>query len=251
MSPEQFSVYRHEAVHQLMRLNEECEKTYQLSSCPRWDYDLEAGTLTFSENGIPKIIASIQVIGTTSKSGGTWMWAWANESLPDKVTRAVESVRAFGLAENLTELTKESLPDSEYIGWEMSSVAAGILHAKGAYRCPDDNGFVYVVYTSLRFADDQIESPETGKQIDCATHGGGFSTYVCEHLAANPAQEWFSRERDDAHPWPDAWCALCDAFFQAEGEWNEKNEGKLKVKLLCHHCYATKRSQETFPFHRN
>ena len=174
MSPEQFSVYRHEAVHQLMRLNEECEKTYQLSLWPRWDYDLEAGTLTFSENGTPQIIASIQVIGTTSKSGGTWMWAWANESLPDKVTRAVESVRAFGLAENLAELTKESLPDDEYIGWEMSGVAAGILHAKGAYRCPDDNGFVYVVYTSLRFADDQIKGPKQENRLSASHTGADF-----------------------------------------------------------------------------
>jgi len=247
MDPEQFSIFRHEAVHQLMRLNEECEKTFRISSWPRWDYDLEAGTLTFSVNGTRKVLASIQVIGTTSKSGGTWMWAWANESLPAKVTEAVDRVRAFGETENLTELTQKCLPDDDYLGWEMSAIAAKILQSKGAYRCPDENGFVYVVYSALRFDNEQVAPTDEAKQVACVKHGSGFATYVCEHLVANPAQEWFSSERDDTRQWPDAWCSICDAFFQEEGEWNEKNEAKLKIKLLCHYCYEKKRSQETSP----
>ena len=31
MDPEQFSVYRHEAVHELMRLNELCEQEFRIS----------------------------------------------------------------------------------------------------------------------------------------------------------------------------------------------------------------------------
>jgi hypothetical protein len=244
MDHEQFAVYRHEAVHQLMRLNEECKNDFRVTLWPRWDYDLEAGTLTFSENGSPKVIASIQVVGTTSKSGGTWLWAWANKSLPDKVTMAVRKVRAFGEAENLSELTQESLPDDEYLGWGMSAVAAKILGSKGAYRCPGDNGFVYVVYSSLRFADEHVAPTDETKQLACVTHGSGFSTYVCEHLAANPRQKWFSSEIDDTHKWPDAWCAICDSFFQREGEWNEKNETNLKIKLVCHYCYESMRSLE-------
>ncbi len=55
MDPEEFSIYRHEAVHELMRLNTLCEQQFHISSWPRWDY------------------ASI--------SGKTWLWSWAaNES---------------------------------------------------------------------------------------------------------------------------------------------------------------------------
>jgi hypothetical protein len=246
MDAEQFAAYRHEAVHQLMELNECCEKTHRISSWPRWDYNFDAGTLTFSENGVPKVIATIQVIGSTSISGGTWLWAWANESFPAKVTEAVRRVRAFGQAENLIQLTQECLPDDEYLGWGMSAVAVKILRSKGAYRCPGDNGFVYVVYSSLRFADENPATPAEGpKQIECVTHGTGFAAYVCEHLMANPSQEWFSGDRDDTNEWPDAWCAICDAHFQAEGEWNAKNEAKLNIKLLCHYCYESKRSKES------
>jgi hypothetical protein len=175
MDAEQFAAYRHEAVHQLMELNEGCEKTHRISSWPRWDYNFDAGTLTFSENGVPRVIATIQVIGSTSISGGTWMWAWANESLPAKVTEAVRRVRAFGQAENLAQLTQECLPDDEYLGWGMSAVAAKILRSKGAYRCPGENGFVYVVYSSLRFADEEPATPADGpKQIECVSMGLGL-----------------------------------------------------------------------------
>jgi hypothetical protein len=246
MDPEQFQVFRHEAVHELMRLNEQCEQTFRISSCPRWDYDLNAGTLTFSEDGTPKVIASIQVIGTASKSEGTWKWAWANESLPARVTEAVAGLRVLGEREDIAELTLVSLPDDDYIGWEMCAIAAKLLRSKGAYRCPGANGALYVVYSSIWFANEKIAPTEKSKQIECATHGGGFETFVCEHLVANPAQKWFSGERHDTDQWPDAWCASCDALFQEEGEWNEKNEAKLGIKLLCHFCYERLRVRELF-----
>ena len=153
MDSTQFSKFQHEAVHELMSLNEACEKEFHIGSWSRWDYDLERQTLTFSQEGLPRVEASIQVVGTTSISGGTWLWGWANDSLPPNVISAIEKVRAFGDAEDLTELTKADLPDDEYLGWEMTAIAAKLLGAKGAYRCPDDNGFVYVIYRSIGFAD--------------------------------------------------------------------------------------------------
>jgi uncharacterized protein DUF6882 len=108
MDAEQFSAYRHEAVHELMRLNELCEEEFRISTWPRWDYDFERGTLIFSQDGVPRVLATIQVIGTTSISGETWMWGWANESLPPNVRKAAAKVRAFGEVENIVELKKRS-----------------------------------------------------------------------------------------------------------------------------------------------
>jgi hypothetical protein len=137
MTREEFNQFRHEAVHALTALNQSCDKQFQIPSWPHWDYELERGTLTFSGDGVPKVVASIQVVGTTSKTSGTWLWAWANENLPAKVTHAVKTVRAFGEAENLRELTETSLDDDEYLGWEMTAIAARILKAKGAYHAQE------------------------------------------------------------------------------------------------------------------
>ena len=134
-----------------MDLNERCQQEFQISTWPRWDYDLERGTLAFSKDDVPKVVATIQAIGTTAISTGTWLWAWANENLPLNVKKAVEEVRMFGERENIADLKGAKMPDQEHLGWEMTAIAAKVLGAKGAYRCPGDNGFLYVVYLSLGF----------------------------------------------------------------------------------------------------
>jgi len=151
MNPEQFLDFRHAAVHELKQLNENCDKEFYLGSWPRWNYDLDRGTLTFSLEDVPKVVASIQVVGTSSISGGTWLWGWANAYLPVAVTSAVEKVREFGYAEGLIDLTRAKSKDEKFLGWEMSAIAAKVLGAKGAYRCPNKNGFVYLLLLSLEF----------------------------------------------------------------------------------------------------
>jgi hypothetical protein len=174
VDPDKFSTFLHEAVHHLK--DKKCEEEFRISSWPRWDYDLDRGTLTFSQDGQPKVVASIQVVSSTSLSSGTWLWSGANQSFPLCVTQKVETVRAFGELESLPELTQVKRAADEYLGWEMTAIAAKILGAKGAYRCPGENGFVYVIYSSLTFVPDGT-APEL-KQLDCATHGGRFSD-VC------------------------------------------------------------------------
>jgi len=45
--------------------------------------------------------------------------------------------------------------------------------------------------------------------------------------------------------WPDPWCADCEALFQEQGgEWNDRNQPKRNIELLCHHCYEDLRSRE-------
>ena len=36
------------------------------------------------------------------------------------------------------------------------------------------------------------------------------------------------------NPWPDANCGQCDAVYREQGEWNEENEGRVRIKLLGH-----------------
>jgi hypothetical protein len=74
--------------------------------------------------------------------------------------------------------------------------------------------------------------PAAAEQIDCASHGSGFPTFVCEHLAADPRQRWFSATITHENRWPDSWCPICNVFFEQEGEWNEKNESKSQIALL-------------------
>jgi hypothetical protein len=246
LTAEEFSQFRHESIHALKRLNEANEQGFRISSWSRYDYDLDRGTLTFSQEDVVRVVASILVVGTTSQSAGTWLWSWANAHLPESVSEPVKKVRDFGISEDVAELADRYLQDDEYVGWAMTAIAARILDAMGAYRCPGTNGYIYMLLTDIAFAD----LPPVGtkkKQISCGTHGPAYGTYVCEHLIGNPEQQWFSEEPNQENPWPDAWCGICDATFQTQGEWNEKNENNLKIKLLCHFCYEAFRARSSTP----
>jgi hypothetical protein len=242
MNSDDFSRFRHESAHELMRLNDVCAKSFRISFWPRWDYDLARGTLTFSKDDFPRVIASILVVGTSSNSAGTWLWSWANGYLPDNVSEPLKKVREFGLAENLRNLTEPYATDDEQFCWDMTAIAARLMDAKGAYRCPSDNGYIYLIFTDIAYADWPKQIPGKNR-LDCQTHGAAYATYVCEHLTSNPAQEWLSEEPDSENQWPDAWCKACDAFFRQEGEWNEANQENAKMRLVCHYCYETARSK--------
>lgn len=153
MTEEEYEKFQHEAIHALMDLNHACDREFSLSAWPRWNYDLDRGILVFSEDRAPKVIAEIQVAGTTSNESNTWMWGWANNSLPQGVVSGMSAAREFGSAESLPRFTTEVLANDDYLGWELTAVTARLLGAKGAYRCPGEDGFLYVVYTDIRFAE--------------------------------------------------------------------------------------------------
>jgi len=174
---------------------------------------------------------------------GTWLWSWANDCFPENVVAPVRKVKEFGIAEKLRELTEDSSPDDEYLGWAMTAIAARILEAKGAYRCPRDaGGYTYLLYTDLAFAD-QAKRLQDKAKIDCDWHGRGYATYICEHLLAQPAQKWFSNAPHEEDPWPDAWCGSCETLLREQGEWNNVNEKKANIKVLCHCCYGKLRAK--------
>ncbi|MDO8801445.1 MAG: hypothetical protein Q7J39_14005 [Phenylobacterium sp.] len=126
--------------------------SHRIGSWPRWDYDVDAGTLTFSEDGAPKVVADIQVVGSTGPRD--WMWGWANEHWPRSVVEDMEKVRAFGSENRIEQLTTEFLTDDDLnsLGWEMTAVAVRVLDAVGAYRPPrDGGGGLFLIYKSIRF----------------------------------------------------------------------------------------------------
>ena len=233
-----YEAYTHECIHQAQALNATCEKEFHISLWPRWDYDLDAGTLTFSEGGAPKVQATVLAAGTTSPVTKTWLWGWANDSLPSLVTAGLTPVRHFGEIQHWPALTDSISVADEFTGWAMASITATLLRAKGIYSCPDEDGCLYLIYTGLRL----IGNDEIVETVACDEHGSGFSTYVCGHLASETATTWVSAEPDESNRWPDAWCESCNQTFEQDGEWNDSNQHILQGELLCHRCYEKART---------
>src|SRR4051812_5614895 len=63
-----------------------------------WGLDLDTGLLTFTSTRGGRELARypVQLIGSSSESSNTWLWAWANveSDLPPALLRGIEGVRA-------------------------------------------------------------------------------------------------------------------------------------------------------------
>jgi len=130
----------------------ELEREFLLGHWPRFDWYQETQQLVFSENGIAKVGAAIQFVGSISTQSNTWLWAWANDSVDPKLSTSMLTVRDYGEQHSFDHLTTKKWHAHEVDGWEMTSIAAFLLKARGAYRTPKGPGFTFIIMTDVHWA---------------------------------------------------------------------------------------------------
>ena len=132
------------------RLSEE----YKLGSYS-WHLDQGTGKLTFSEDGVTKVEADVQIVGSYSTYSHTWMWSWANKSVAEKMKKDIGKVKEFGERQNYKELTTAKWECDEDHAGTLTLAAGYLLKSKGAYRGPIEDGYVYMLITDIRWTDKQ------------------------------------------------------------------------------------------------
>jgi len=143
---DRFEDFVHPLVHDLMEKNKRFQKRYGMHA--RWDWDPDTSTLTFTDPKKPTIRIDVSVVGTTE--GDSWEWTWANRNFEPHTKLDMDKVREFGEANGFDKLTTAFLESDDYTGWAMTSVAAHILDAPGAYRFPrDEGGYCYLIYRKI------------------------------------------------------------------------------------------------------
>ncbi|WP_246686908.1 DUF6882 domain-containing protein [Mesorhizobium sp. B2-4-19] len=94
----------------------------------------------FSDNGTVKVVAEIQIAGSTSAKAGNWLWAWSNSNLPNELLADANRVRSFGEENDIAELQQayvtDTTDDLEALGWELTAAMVRVCDALGAYRSP-------------------------------------------------------------------------------------------------------------------
>ncbi len=128
---------------------ERCKRWFGLGSHERYIWDQNTGLIAFSDGGVVKVEAPVQFVGSISSKTGTWLWAWADESVRERVRRQLEAVRTFGEENGFGKLVEPEWPADETDGWQMTAVTAYILRAAGAYRTRDDAGVLFMVLTGI------------------------------------------------------------------------------------------------------
>ena len=148
-APKWYDGWREAAFDELRAQQAELSKTFSMGAWPRFDYDLDAAALTFSDESGPRVVADIQVVGTVGSKD--WLWGWANPHFPKVCTADMDRVRAYGEEHGIPDLTSEVLEaeNLEGLGWMMTAVSARLLAAAGAYRAPTKNGPVFFALRSV------------------------------------------------------------------------------------------------------
>jgi hypothetical protein len=155
--PDWYPAWRDEAFDQLNAKNERLHEEFRLGSWSRYDYDLTAGKLLFSADGVVKVVSEIQIAGSTSAKAGNWLWGWANSNLPGDLLKDAQRVRSFGDEKGIDELVQAYVldigGDLEALGWELTGATVRVCNALGAYRSPrGEGGALYLVFKSIGWA---------------------------------------------------------------------------------------------------
>ena len=156
---ERYEAWLTEAIEALRAKQATLEDLYGFGSYPHFEYDLDQGTFTFSGDERDPLVASVQVVGSTSALTGTWLWGWDNPYVPETAHARTEEARAFGQQHGLRELTTPKWTGDEGDGWAMTAAAAHLLDATGAYRAPDEKGALFLLLFDVRLGETRGEDP--------------------------------------------------------------------------------------------
>lgn len=129
---------------------ERLEREYSLGRYKRWDWDQRRAELVFSNDGVPAVVATTELVGSVSMQSGTWLWSWANSSTLESVRSRIEAVYDVGESKDFPYLTVPQWPAETVDGWEMAAVAAHVLDADGVYRAPNGHGFAFLALSQVR-----------------------------------------------------------------------------------------------------
>src|SRR4051794_12356012 len=80
----------------------------------QFEWNTERAEMVFSSKGVPIVRADLQFVGSIAGRERTWLWGWANASIPTAATRRLAEVRRYGQEQGFPKLTEpEWVPEGD------------------------------------------------------------------------------------------------------------------------------------------
>jgi hypothetical protein len=144
--PTDFSTLQKVSIEELKLKTDAHRKAWGLDRISGWDLSQDSGDLVFSLADGLKATAPAQIIGTYDSEDHTWLWAWANSSIEDKLKADALKVRKYGGEHQIDKLTQRKWTGTEDDAWAMVALAVKLCGRQGAYRGPAGPTKVFIAF---------------------------------------------------------------------------------------------------------
>ncbi len=130
-------------------------KQFGIDYGAQYEWNIERAEIVFYRNKRPVARADLQFVGSISRSSGTWLWSWANESIPAQAKDMMSAVRQYGEEQGFHKLAlPEWHPEHVDDGHDIMYVAASILGATATFHDHAGDLALYFTLHNFRFAGD-------------------------------------------------------------------------------------------------
>ena len=115
-----------------------------------WGFDQETAKFQLKKNEKVKYEADGQIIGSYSKSEGSWEWAWNNPNIESSVSKDSLKVKKYGEKEDLRYFCEGSLSiENENYAAYLAAVGQKLSGAAVTYRGAMGDLSIYILLNNL------------------------------------------------------------------------------------------------------
>ena len=144
--PPDFATLQKVSLDELKLKTDAHRKVWGLGNAQRWDLSQDSGQIVFTLADDMKATAPAQIIGTYNTKDSTWLWAWANPSIDDKLKADALRVRKYGEEHHIQKLIQRKWSGSESDAWAMVALAVKLCGRQGGYRGPAGATHVFIAF---------------------------------------------------------------------------------------------------------
>jgi uncharacterized protein DUF6882 len=147
--PSDFATLQKVSIEELKLKTDAHRAAWGIDRIKRWDLNQDDGQLVFSFADGMKATAPAQIIGTYNTDDHTWLWAWANPSIEDKLKSDALKLRKYGEEHHIDRLTQRKWVGTEDDAWAMVALAVKLCGEQGGYRGPAGATHVFIAFGAV------------------------------------------------------------------------------------------------------
>ena len=150
--PSDFPTLQKMSIEELKLKTEGHVRIWGLDKSLRWDLNQGSGELVFSLRDGLKAVAPAQIIGTYNSEDHTWLWAWANSSIEEKLQVDARKLLKYGEEHHIERLTTRKWVGTEDDAWAMLALAVKLCGEQGGYRGPAGATHVFIAFGTVELS---------------------------------------------------------------------------------------------------